>query len=76
MWDLEVSGDQFDLLLTQFMLKEAEKGHASARDLQSNPKSVEKLFREAKKLKETLSANKEASVVVKKIQIYKNLLLD
>ena len=66
LWDFEVSGDQIDMLLAEFMLKEAANGHNSARDLRSNPKAVEKIFREAKKLKETLSANKEATVVVYK----------
>lgn len=65
-WDFELSGDEFDRRLAEHFRKHAEKHLGS----ELNPKALAKLLKEATRVKEILSANKETVAMV--IWISKN----
>lgn len=63
-WDYQLSGNAIDQrLVSHFISKLTPEQQETA---EKRPKSIEKLFREVRRVKEMLSANKEA--VVKVIQ--------
>lgn len=71
----EISGRFFDSEIVNILAEtfNSMKGRENKPDIRENPRIVNRLFKEVKKIKETLSANKEVIVNLPEVADYQNL---
>jgi len=71
----DISGRHFDTELLNILAEEFNslKSRQGKTDIRENPRIMNRLYKEVNKIKETLSANKEKSVLIPEVADYINL---